>query len=349
MARIVMADDGIPFDGRTPELRPLGGAESAFISLAEALAKRGHKVTAYTSIAEPAHHKDVDWQPIANGLPEEADLYIANRGDRLIPLVPRAKRAVFWIHNPARYLLKLRYLWKLLLRRPLIVFIGSYHASTLPGWVPTGGRAVIPYGIDERFRGLATSDAPPPPRAVFTSNPLRSLDWLIELWVTRVFPVLRTAELHVFSGPSTYGAAGDAKAGPMRRVLLQAERMKDAGIVLRTPVPKDQLAKELAQFRVFTYRGTYDETFCAAAAEAQAAGVPAVVCDIGSLGERVKNRITGFVIQGDDEREERDFADAVIKILKDDALWQRFHAASLAQQRQRSWDAAAADFEKLLV
>ena len=34
MARIVMADDGIAFDGQTPEKGPLGGAESAFVALA---------------------------------------------------------------------------------------------------------------------------------------------------------------------------------------------------------------------------------------------------------------------------------------------------------------------------
>ncbi len=46
MANIVMADDGIRFDGTTPELGPLGGAETAFIALAEALARRGHRVLA---------------------------------------------------------------------------------------------------------------------------------------------------------------------------------------------------------------------------------------------------------------------------------------------------------------
>ena len=34
MARIVMADDGIRFDGQLAEASPLGGAESAFTALA---------------------------------------------------------------------------------------------------------------------------------------------------------------------------------------------------------------------------------------------------------------------------------------------------------------------------
>ena len=38
MAHVVMADDGIAFDGATAEAGPLGGAETAFVALAEALA-----------------------------------------------------------------------------------------------------------------------------------------------------------------------------------------------------------------------------------------------------------------------------------------------------------------------
>ena len=37
MASVVMADDGIAFDGATAERAPLGGAETAFVALAEAL------------------------------------------------------------------------------------------------------------------------------------------------------------------------------------------------------------------------------------------------------------------------------------------------------------------------
>lgn len=348
MARIVMADDGIAFDGRTPEKGPLGGAESAFVAVAEALARRGHSVLAATNGAQRMRYNGVEWQPVAEGLPDEADLYIANRGDKLIPLVPRARHAVFWIHNPARYLMKPRYLWKLLRHRPTLVFVGTYHASTYPAWAPGGRRVIIPLGIDDHFRTATPPAAPPAPRAVFTSNPLRDLAWLIELWVTRIHPAIRNAELHIFSGPGTYGATGDAKAAEMKKVLGFARRMSECGIVVRDPVPKSVLAAELAQFRVFTYRGTLDETFCAAAGEAQAAGVPGVVCAVGSLPERVINRTTGFVVSAEDGRDEDEFAVATGKLLTDDALWARMHTASLARQRSRGWDEAAAEFEALI-
>src|SRR5205807_59070 len=110
MADIVMADDGIAFDGKLAESAPMGGAEAAFVGLAEALARRGHRVAVYNNCAAPLTHNGVAWRPLAGGTPMAADLYIANRGDKLLRRVAGARRTIFWIHNPAGYLLKWRYL-----------------------------------------------------------------------------------------------------------------------------------------------------------------------------------------------------------------------------------------------
>jgi glycosyltransferase involved in cell wall biosynthesis len=343
MAGIVMADDGIAFDGALAEGAPMGGAEAAFVGLAEALARRGHRVTIYNNCTAPLDHNGVAWRRLADGMPESADLYIANRGDRLLRHVERARRTIFWIHNPAGYLLKWRYLAKLARRRPLIVFSGPSHAATYPRWAPSGGRVVIPYGIAEIFRTAMPAAAPPPPRALFTSNPLRGLDWLLDVWERRIRPAVPRAELHVFSGPRTYGAAGARKAEAMLPVLARAAAMLHAGVVLREPVAKAALAAEMRAMRLFLYRGDLGETFCAAAGEAQAMGIPGVVQDIGSLRERIVDGVTGTVA-----RDETAFADAAIRLLGNDALWLRQHAAALARQRGFGWQEAAAEFEKLL-
>ena len=44
VAKILMVDDGISFDGNSLEQGPLGGAETAFISLANSFSERGHEV-----------------------------------------------------------------------------------------------------------------------------------------------------------------------------------------------------------------------------------------------------------------------------------------------------------------
>jgi glycosyltransferase involved in cell wall biosynthesis len=343
MATIVLADDGIAFDGHTAETAPLGGAESAFVGLAEALAGRGHDVHVANRCAAPLDHKGVRWRPLGDGLPDDADLYIANRGHRLIGRVPEALTRVFWIHNPARYLLKGRYLARLAWWRPTIVFSGAYHASTYPAWAPSGGRLIIPYGVPDLFRGAAPRGEAPPPRAIFTSSPLRSLDWLLELWTTRIRPAVPRAELHVFSGAATYGAAGLAKAAEMQQVLERAGALAAAGAVLHGAVAKPALKAELAAARLYLYRGDINETFCMSAAEAQAMGVPAVVEPIGSLPERVEHGATGFVVRGAAE-----YAAAAVRLLSDDALWHAQHRAALERQGRFGWDDAARCFEKLL-
>jgi glycosyltransferase involved in cell wall biosynthesis len=153
------------------------------------------------------------------------------------------------------------------------------------------------------------------------------------------------AELHVFSGPATYGAAGDAKAGPMEAVLARAQAAQGSGVVVHAPVPKPALAAALGATRVQLYRGDDGETFCSSVAEAQAVGVPGVVCDIACMSERVADGRTGFVVP---EGDAAAFADRAVKLLTDDALWRAHSDAARSAARAQTWDAAAIRFEALL-
>ncbi len=342
MASIVMADDGIAFDGRSVATGPLGGAETAFVALAEALAARGHAVAAYSRCDAAMSYNDVAWAPVADGVPRSCDLYIGNRGHRLIGLAPGARRRLFWLHNPARYLKKPRMLWPLARYRPTIVVTGRYHAQTVPDWVPRRGIEIIPYGVLDRFRHAAERE-PPPPRAIFTSNPLRGLDWLLDLWTARIRPAVPGAELHIYAGPSVYGDAGAKGAQPMEAVLARADALGARGVRRHQPVGRERLAEVLAEARVMLYRGDPGETFCLALAEAQAMGLPAVVTPRGSVAERVVDGRTGRIAISDGE-----FAEAAIAVLREDALWRRWHQGALATQRGLSWDAVAARYEALI-
>ena len=336
MARIVIADSSLAFDGRTPEQRPSGGAESAVVSLANAFARADHAVSVHNRCETPVRHRDVDWVPLANGLPAEADFYIANRSHFLIGAMPAARRKVFWIHNPARYLLKARYLWPLWRVRPAIVFSGASHAATYPAWAPAGRRVIIPLGIDDMFRS-ANERAAPPARAIFTSNPQRGLAWLLRLWRERIRPAVPQGELHVFSGAAVYGGDANPKAAAMAAIIDEARAMAPDGVVLRAPVARAALVDEITASRVMLYRGDEGETFSLALAEAQALGVPCVVQPIAAVPERIRDGETGHVAVT-----EQDFAAAAIRLLTDDAHWDRQHRAALAHQRSFGWDEAAA-------
>jgi glycosyltransferase involved in cell wall biosynthesis len=341
MARVVMADDGIAFDGATAEAGPLGGAETAFVALAEALAGRGHDVSAFSRCAATLRHRGVAWAPIGSAMPEICDLYIGNRGHRLIGLVPRPRRRVLWLHNPARYLRKPRLSLRIAWYRPLLVATGAYHASTIPTWLPDGGRAVIPYGVLDGFRHAEPRE-PPAPRAVFTSNPLRGLDWLLDLWAGRIKPAVPAAELHVYAGNEVYGGAG-RHAERINAVLARADGLREAGVHRHRPVGREQLVEVLTGARAMLYRGDPGETFCLALAEAQAVGVPAVVTPLGAVGERIADGVSGRVADNEDA-----FVEAAITVLRDDDLWRRWHQGALAEQRGLAWDEVARRFEALI-
>ncbi|MBV9586586.1 MAG: glycosyltransferase family 4 protein [Alphaproteobacteria bacterium] len=340
MADVVMADDGIAFDGATAETGPLGGAETAFVALAEALASRGHRVEARSRCRAPLCHKGVSWAPLETAAPAACDLFIANRGTRLIGLVPQTRRRLLWLHNPAGYLNKPRNAWRLAWHRPTVVVTGPYHASTVPGWLPCR-REIIPYGMLDCFRHAEPRD-PPPPRAIFTSNPLRGLGWLLDLWVGRIAPAVPGAELHLYAGPAVYRLGGE-RARCMDAVLSRADALSAQGVRRHEPVARERLVEVLRGARVMLYRGDPGETFCLALAEAQAMGVPAIVQPVGAVGERVADGRSGRVAASEDA-----FVEAATAVLRDDALWREWHRGALATQRGLDWDAVAARFEALI-
>lgn len=344
MAKIIMADDGIVFDSSSLESGPLGGAETAFLSLAQAFAKRRHQVEIWNKCPAPKTENGVNWQPLSDQMPNNCDLYIANRSDKLIRKSKDAENAAFWIHNPANYLLKPRYLWKLWNRKMPIIFSGNYHAKSYPMWAPDCGRHIIPYGISDDFRLAVPVGIVPRPHAIFTSNPLRGLDWLLNLWRDKIFPVVSTAELHIYSGPATYGSYGAYREAIMNKILQNAQGMQNKGVFLHEPVSKRELANVLLKTRALLYRGDPGETFCLSVGEAQAVGVPAVVKDIGCVSERIIDNETGFLAHNDDA-----FVEKTIKLLTDDKIWQKLSSASLAQQRSWGWENAAEAFEELFL
>lgn len=340
MADVVMADDGIAFDGAAAETGPLGGAETAFVALAEALAARGHRVEARSHCRRPVHHRGVSWAPLESGVPAACDLYIANRSSRVLGLVPRPRRRLFWLHNPAGYLNKPRNAWRLAWYRPILIVSGQYHARTVPAWLP-GRRLVIPYGMLDSFRHAEPRD-PPPPRAIFTSNPQRGLDWLLDLWVGRIVPAVWGAELHIYAGPAVYRIGGE-RARQMDAVLARADALSAHGVRRYPPVARDKLVEVLRGARAMLYRGDPGETFCLALAEAQAMGVPAVVQPIGAVEERVIDGSSGRVAPSEEA-----FVEAAIAVLRDDTLWREWHQGALASQRGLDWDTVAARFEALI-
>ena len=327
-----MIDQDASFNGRTYREEPLGGTETAFVLLAESFVKNGHKVIALTKKLESEDYNGVAWKPLNTKI-NECDLYIINRAPSLLDNAPKSKRTILWVHNPASYLNKFRNFRRLIFKNIKVVCSGKYHFDSLPVWIKSRS-LIIPLGLSEEvFTNENVAKKAPEPLVIFTSNPERGLLWLVDIWIKKIKVSVPNAKLHIFAGYKTYGGRNKDK---IKNILKSVRDLKDPSITLFAPIPKKELFNKLLNYRAMLYKGDPGETFCLSVAEAQALGVPCVVKPIGSLGERVKDKITGIVAIKDE-----DFSNGAISILKEDKVWMTYRDNSLKFQRDYQWEKIA--------
>jgi glycosyltransferase involved in cell wall biosynthesis len=345
VARIVIADTTSHYDGRDLALRPLGGTETSVIQLAEALARRGHDVTGLTNTKDSVVHGGVRWMPLGAGDVVDCDLFVAVQHPELLGLVRRPRRLALWVVWPPGGFRRRRRAARLWWYRPRPVFVSDFQVRAYPSWLP-GSRSplVIPFGLPDAVRGRAPLPAPPPPRAIFASNPQRDLRWLLGLWARAILPAVPGAELHLYGIRDYAYRYGDPWEETESRLgQFVPDGFPAAGRASLRPHPpatRDELWQAMRGARVMLYGGHRVEAFCLSVAEAQALGVPAVVRPIAVLPERVRDGVTGFAAADDDA-----FARHAIALLTDAALWRAQHEAALRLQQGWSWDQMAARFE----
>jgi glycosyltransferase involved in cell wall biosynthesis len=350
--------------GRSPALDPTqgqdvarGGITTALYALTRSLAARGHDVHIVARCNEPGEFEGVWFHDrsttaeLASSIEIDALIAIPDLLPVLLPIPARAR--VVWTGNafasgdcvlsaPWRWApeigksgLQAR-LWMGDVWGPhvdRIVAKSRWQAAHLATTTRVDDIAVIYNGVPlEHYRGPAPERHVR--RLVYTSQPRRGLDVLLA-----VFSAIRSAvpnvELHVFGYDSV--DAFDAIPGAVQ-----------PGVVYRGRMIKSALADELRRAAVMAYPCTFTETFCTSVAEAQAAGLPVVTRDLGSLAERVTNGVNGEVIAGEptDPRFREAFANAVITLLGDSTRWRAQSTAAVEHARlSYDWRTIAGQWE----
>ena len=345
MARIIIADRTNHYDGRDVASRPLGGTETSVIYLAEALSRRGHAVTCLTRCDERVIHRGVTWSPLQTGNPGPCDLFLAVQHPDLLDLAHRPRRRALWLVWPPHNLNKRPAFLRMWLYRPVPIFVSQYQVSIFGRFLPKPDPLlVIPFGLPDAVRGRPPLDAPPPPRAIFASNPMRDLSWLLGVWERRIRPLVPGAELHIYGIRDyayRYADHWEETRKRLGQFIPEGYSTEALGsLIPHPPARREELWDAMHSSRVMLYGGHRVEAFCLAVAEAQALGVPAVVRRTTVMPERVRDGVTGFGAPDDEA-----FARRAVELLTDDGLWRRQHAAALSLQQGWSWDEMAAAFE----
>jgi glycosyltransferase involved in cell wall biosynthesis len=344
MAEIIFADTTRRYDGRSLEREPLGGTESSVIHLARELALRQHNVSVYCNCEAPVDHGAVRWRPIAETAPSDCDLYVACQHPKLLGFVKSPRRRAIWVLWQPNHLKHYKQIWRMWWYRPIPVLMSLHQVRIYSPFLPRRDpHILLPLALPEDVRGHEPRQ-PPPPRAIFASNPQRNLRKLVEIWADLILPRVPGAVLDVYgihdlpSGSDAWDVwAGSVLPAGMPPHVTRSVRVHPT-------VARIELIAAMREARVMLYLGHKVEAFCLALAEAQAVGVPAVVAPVAAVPERVIDDVTGF-----HRADPRQFAEAAVAILSDDDLWRRQHKACLKSQQGISWREYAGRFEAALL
>lgn len=343
MASLTFADSTGRYDGRDLERRPLGGTEANVILLARELARRGHDVTVCTDAEVDVEHEGVRWRPLA-AAPERCDAFVAIQQPPLLDHAPAGARLAIWVLWGANQLRHYKQFWRMWRHRPIPILMSQAQVRDYWPTLPRRGPlAVIPLPLPADLRAVRPLTEPPPPRAIFASNPHRNLRALVEIWASAILPRVPGAVLDVY-GVHDLTAEQDAWAEWAGTLLPlgMSDAVKASVRVLPT-APRPDLLAAMRDARAMLYLSHRCEAFCMSLAEAQALGTPAVIAPVAAATERVIDGVTGF-----HRAEPAAFADAAVRLFTDDALWRRQHDAALERQQGLTCAEYAERFERAL-
>ncbi len=338
---VTLVDDSIPFNGMTPPYQPLGGAEKAFASLPAALARAGHVVRAINRAPNAMGYDNVSWLDWEARRPPITEVLIAFRKPSLLEFVRATSARILWLTGPADYLDRSQVTDMLERTEARLVFLGRTHQETYTGTGESSMRNITP-GVREEYReadDMAPSDVP---TAVVTTHPKHGLDWLLDIWTTRIQPKVPNAELHIYSAAFMRADAGETLPDDLSEIYRKTIASEDSGIIIKPPSGDRDMSQAYRHARVHLYPGSEKEMYCSTLAESQAVGLPAVARPMGAVKERVIGDKSAFLTES-----EGDFAEHAIRMLSDD---DEFNSASIVARRHgrsRSWDTTASEFETL--
>jgi glycosyltransferase involved in cell wall biosynthesis len=339
--------DGLPFDGDALDKGSLGGAETAFIQITKAMARRGHEVLAINNCLAQASHGGVAYFPFRKSLNllahKSFDIMVVSRFFGFFSLPIKSRLKVLWNHDTLDNPQSLRAIHDEI---DICFVLSEFHRHNFLTRLPQlEERTVVTRnGLDLNLLDRASRETHKiPGKIIYASRPERGLKPLLEdIWprLSRSRPDLR---LHVCGYAIAPELTDKSLSGLYDYLSLLVT--KDPKIVNLGPLSKDEYYRHLAESEMMVYPSTFPEVSCLAVLEAQALGTAVMTSDSFALSESVV--VSDFKIPGRPASKEylERYVERALWLLSDAALRQKL--ADLAKERIRArhgWDKVAAEW-----
>ena len=355
--------------------RGLGGSETALVRVAAALAARGHQVTVYADTSAGVVD-GVAYRPCERWDPgDPVDAVVVSRVPELFDHEIAAPIRVLWCHDAYYTTLTPERAG----RMTSVVVLSEWQRDLFAGRYPSvaGKLRIVRNGIrlydDDgraRFEGAEQAFGDRAPRCIYSSQPNRGLDVLLEVW-PEIRQRVPEAELDVYYGWEVYDQIAE-RSHQMRGYRVLLDHLLDraggeaGGVLMRGRLSQAELHAAMARARIWSYPTAAPETSCIGAMEARAAGLAIVTSDFAALSETVGHD-HGVLIPFDaglvrfEEPQPRletpnhtaeyraAFVDAVTELLVDVDAWTHQHARALRGVEALDWSHRVEDWVQLLL
>lgn len=348
---LVFCVPGMPFEGNTLETQSLGGSETAGLSMAKEMAKRGHMVRMFCGTTGISKCADgVEYLPLsyfnsfAGSTPH--DVCIVQRTPEIFGSHFASKLNVLWAHDMAllrNSAMLRRSLWNV----DKVMTVSRFHTDNY--------KQV--YGLPEDLfytsrNGVDLSMTPElKPRnhklMVYAARPERGLDVMLESILPKILEREPDARLIVCGYDNT-----------VPQMVPFYEHLK--GLVAKFPLnatwaghlTKAQLYDLYVSAGVYVYptpspkAKDFREVSCISAMEAQMCGLPMVTSNAGALLETLSPE-AGVLFEGDPwtpDYQNR-FVDEVVLLMSGGDKWAQMSAAGRTRAAQLSWASLAEEWE----
>lgn len=297
--------------------RGLGGTEQTLLLLAEALAKRGHKVSVYASCYKTGKYGGVRWKNLWElNEKDNSQVYIAVRFiDGLTDyMLNSSALKILWCHDD-----NLPSVSNLIKNNQLnyIFSVSRFQKKLL---VRAGINKEIIYVTKNVFDPvLYTPTTKKKKQFIYCSSPDRGLYYLLKMWpkIKKIYPDFK---LKITGSFELWGLNKQENFNMTRKLYDMADKLKD--VELLGKVKKHELVKLQAESYAMLYPTDFSEMFCISILECQSVGTPSVISQLAAIPERVDKDL-GIMVKGKPAQGsyQKEFVKAV-KMLKNKHLWQ---------------------------
>lgn len=345
---------GLPFGPDTLTKSSLGGSETAGLSMAKALADRGHRVYLFCNTNEAGlygnlqFHRLEEFQKFITFI--HHDVCVVQRVPAMFCNRTQSKLNVAWMHDMAlgrNHGSLTTAMWNI----DQVALLSDYMVEQ---YRDVYGDAILNDAVLWKTRNgidlsLFPKDRPARDRKllVYAARPERGLDYLLD----NIFPKLLRADPQIrlavcgYENPAT--ELSDFYAAVQAKMQAFGDRIVNAG-----HFSKPELYGFYNRAGCYVYptptpmAGKFREVSCITAMECMAAGLPFVSSKAGALPETL-NRAAGTLINKLPGEEGYDdaFVRAVLKYVNDDEAFEQASKAGRRAARRHQWSKVAEEWE----